>query len=164
MQAKTRASCFARYKRWQAFSRACPPSKANSAQILSCQQTLQHIREELEKSDPKEDGISIFQRTKITLKWPLSASDTEKYTSEMERHKGTSDLALSVDALDTILSSQQARGKTDVKIDKVAQTLKKLCKIENTKEERRIFELIGAGDADETYRSNLKLHQHGTDL
>ena len=133
-----------------------------AAQILSCQQTLQHIREKLEKSDPKEDGISLFQRAKRTLKWPLSASDTEKYMSEMERHKATFDLALSVDTLDTILFSQQAREKIDVKIDKVAQALKKLCKIENTKEERRILELIGAGDADEIYRSNLKLHQHGT--
>jgi hypothetical protein len=42
--------------------------------------------------------------------------------------------------------------------------LDRLCKIENTKEQRRILQLIGAGDADEAYRANLKLHQHGTGL
>ena len=35
-----------------------------AAQILSCQQTLQNIRDKLKKSDPKEDGISLFQRAK----------------------------------------------------------------------------------------------------
>lgn len=135
-----------------------------AAHILACQQTLQNIRDKLNKSDPKEDGISIFQKAKRTLKWPLSASDTEKFLAEMERHKGTFDLALSVDALDAILSAQEARGETEFKIDRVVQTLDRLCKIENTREQRRILELIGAGDADEAYRANLKLHQHGTGL
>jgi hypothetical protein len=135
-----------------------------AAQILSCQQTLQNIRDKLEKSDPKENGISVFQKAKRTLKWPLSASDTEKFLAEMERHRSTFDLALSVDALDAILSSREANGKTEAKIDHVVQTLDRLCKIENTKEQRRILQLIGAGDADEAYRANLKLHQHGTGL
>jgi len=90
-----------------------------AAQILSCQQTLQNIRDKLEKSDPKENGISKFQKAKRMLKWPLSASDTEKFMLEMERHKSTFDLALSVDALDAILSSQQARERSDTKIDHV---------------------------------------------
>jgi hypothetical protein len=77
-------------------------------------------------------------------------------------HKSTVDLALTFDALDAILSSQEAREKADIKIDDVAQKLDRLCRMENTKEERRMLELIGAGDADETYRANLKLHQHGT--
>jgi hypothetical protein len=135
-----------------------------AAQVLSCQQTLQNIRDKLEKSDPKENGISIFQKAKRTLKWPLSASDTDKFLAEMERHKSTFDLALSVDALDAILASQQAGEKTDTKIDDVVQALDRLCKIENTKEQRRILQLIGAEDADEAYRANLKLHQHGTGL
>jgi hypothetical protein len=135
-----------------------------AAQILSCQQTLQNIRDKLEKSDPKEDGISIFQKAKRTLKWPLSASDTEKFLSEMERHKATFDLALSVDALDAILSSKEANGKTATKIDHVIHALDRLCKIEHTKEQRRFLQIIGAGDADEAYRANLKLHQHGTGL
>lgn len=135
-----------------------------AAQVLSCQQTLQNIRDKLEKSDPKESGISIFQKAKRTLKWPLSASDTEKFLAEMERHKFTFDLALSIDALDTILASQETGEKTDNKIDNVVQALDRLCKVENTKEQRRILQLIGAGDADEAYRANLKLHQHGTGL
>ena len=139
-------------------------SRIPSAQILSCQQTLQNIRDKLEKSDPKENGISIFEKAKRTLKWPLSASDTEKFLTEMERHKATFDLALSVDALDAILSSRQAGEKTDNKIETVIQTLDRLCKIENTKEQRRLLEIVGAADADEAYRANLKLHQHGTGL
>ena len=135
-----------------------------AAQILSCQQTLQNIRDKLEKSDPKEDGISIFQKAKRTLKWPLSSSNTEKFLAEMERHKSTFDLALSADALDAILSSQQAGERTDTKIDHVVQALDRFCKIENTKEQRRILQLIDAGDADEAYRANMKLHQHGTGL
>jgi hypothetical protein len=135
-----------------------------AAQILACQQTLQNTRDKLEKSDPKENGISMFQKARRILKWPLSASDTEKFLLEMQRHKSTFDLALSVDALNAILSSQQAGEKRDIKIDNVAQTLDRLCKIESTKEERRYLQLIGAGDADETYRASLKLHQHGTGL
>ena len=135
-----------------------------AAQILSCQQTLQNIRDKLEKSDPKEDGISIFQKAKRTLKWPLGASDTEKFLAEMERHKTAFDLALSVDALDVILFSQEAREKTDTRFDRVVETLDRLCKIEDTKEQRRALQLIGAEDADEVYRANLKLHQHGTGL
>lgn len=135
-----------------------------AAQVLSCQQTLQNIRDKLEKSDPKENGISMFQKAKRTLKWPLSASDTDKFLAEMERHKSTFDLALSVDALDAILASRQAAEKTDTKIDDVVQALDRLCKIENTKEQRRILQLIGADDANEAYRANMKLHQHGTGL
>jgi hypothetical protein len=106
-----------------------------AAQILACQQTLQNTRDKLEKSDPKENGISMFQKARRILKWPLSASDTEKFLLEMQRHKSTFDLALSVDALNAILSSQQAGEKRDIKIDNVAQTLDRLCKIESTKEE-----------------------------
>jgi hypothetical protein len=135
-----------------------------AAQILACQQTLQNIRNKLEKSDPKEDGISIFQKVKRTLKWPLSSSDTEKVLTEMERHKSTFDLALSVDALEAILSSQQAEKDIDSKIDGVAETLDKLSRIEVTKERRRLLQLVGAEDADGIHRDNLKIHQLGTGL
>lgn len=139
-------------------------SQIPAAQVLACQQTLQNIRDKLEKSDPKEDGISVFQKAKRTLKWPLSSSETENFLSEMERHKSTFDLALSADALNAILSSQRAGERTDVKIDSIANSVNKLCRIENTQEDRRLLQMIGAEDADDTYQANLKLHQHGTGL
>jgi hypothetical protein len=82
----------------------------------------------------------------------------------MERHKSTFDLALSVDALDAILCSQQAGVMASVKIDEVVHTLEKLWRVENTKERRRLLHLLGAEDADEAYRTNAKLHQYGTGL
>lgn len=73
-------------------------SQITAPQVPECQKTLQCIRDMLEKSDPKEQGMSFVQRAKRTLKWPLSASDTEEFLAEMERHKPSFDLALSVDA------------------------------------------------------------------
>lgn len=139
-------------------------SQITAAQVLSCQQTLQNIRDRLQKSDPKEDGISMFQKAKRTLKWPLSLSETEKFLSDMERHKSTFDLALSVDALDAILASQRTGEDTGAKIDEITDSLARLRTIESTKEDRRLLGLLGAADADETYQANLKLHQHGTGL
>lgn len=135
-----------------------------AAQVLACQTTLQNIRDKLEKADPKEEGISFVQRTKRTLRWPIGASETDQYLVEMERHKSTFDLALSVDALDVILLAQQAGIMSSVKIDEVTQTLDKLWKVESTKEHRRLLHFIGADNADEAYRMNAKLHQHGTGL
>lgn len=163
-------------------------SQIPAAQIFSCQQTLQNIRDKLLKSDPNEDGMSFFekakqklsdkfqesdpseegisllQKAKRTLKWPLSSSETEMFLSEMERHKSTFELALSVDALNAILSSRNLEEKAKAKLDSIADQLANLCRIETTREDRRLLQLIGAGDADEAYRTNLKLHQHGTGL
>jgi hypothetical protein len=139
-------------------------SQIPAAQAHACQTTLQNIREKLEKADPKEDGISFVQRAKRTLRWPVSASETNSFLDEMERHKSTFDLALSVDALDAMIGSQQAGIMASIKIDEVVHTLDKLWRVETTKEHRRLLHLLGAEDADEAYRMNARLHQYGTGL
>ncbi|KAM0718511.1 hypothetical protein Q7P37_005581 [Cladosporium fusiforme] len=139
-------------------------SRIPAAQVLACQQTLQLIRDKLDKADPKEPGLSRIQKTMRTLKWPISASDTEKFLSEMERHKSTFDLALSVDALDAILASQESEEKIASKIDEIGHYVEKLWKSEQTKETQRMLQMIGAHRADGPYHTNLKLHQRGTGI
>jgi hypothetical protein len=132
--------------------------------VLDCQKTLQRICDKLEKADPKEQGIAFVQKAKRTLKWPFSLSDTEKCLAEMERHKSSFDLALSVDALDAIIAFKAVEEETSHKIDQVNNAIDKLCKIQMTKESRRLLQVIGADAADEMYRTNLELHQPGTGL
>lgn len=139
-------------------------SQITAPQVLDCQKTLQSIRDRLEKADPKEHGISFVQKAKRTLKWPFSLSDTEEFLAEMERHKSSFDLALSVDALDAIIAFKAAEEETSNKIDQVNHALELLCKIQLTKENRRLLQAVRADAADEMYRTNLELHQPGTGL
>jgi hypothetical protein len=80
----------------------------------------------------------------------------------MERHKSSFDLALSVDALDAIIAFKAAEEETSNKLDKVNNAIEKLCKIQMTKEIRRLLQAVRADAADEMYRTNLELHQPGT--
>lgn len=139
-------------------------AKISAPQILACQQTLQSVRDKLERADLKEQGISRLQKTMRTLKWPIGASDTEGFLAEMERHKSAFDLALSVDALDAILASQNSEEKIANKVGEVSNYVQKLWKIEKTKENQRLLQMVGAEDADGPYRTNSKLHQEGTGL
>lgn len=137
-------------------------AKISEPQILACQRSLQSMRDKLEQVDPAAEGISRIQKTMRTLRWPISSSDTNDFLAEMERHKATFDLALSVDALDAILASQQTGARVAQKIDEVGNFIEKLWKIKETKQNRQLLHLVGAEDADEPYRINRKLHQHGT--
>ena len=139
-------------------------SQITASQVLDCQKTLQRICDKLERADPKEQGIAFVKKAKRTLKWPFSLSDTEKCLAEMERHKSSFDLALSVDALDAIIAFKAVEEETSHKIDQVNNAIDKLCKIQMTKESRRLLQVIGADAADEMYRTNLELHQPGTGL
>jgi hypothetical protein len=137
-------------------------SQVTAHQVYDCQKTLQSIRDRLERADPKEQGISFVQKAKRTLKWPFSLSDTEEFLAEMERHKSSFDLALSVDALDAIIAFKTAEEETSNKLDQVNNAIEKLCKVQMTKEIRRLLQAVRADAADEMYRTNLELHQRGT--
>lgn len=137
-------------------------SQIPSQQVSECQKTLENIRDKLEKADPKEKGISLMQKTKRTLKWPITSAETDEFLAEMERHKSGFDLALSLDVLDAILAFDQAEEELSLKFDQVRLTVDNLCKVHTTKENRRLLRLVGADAADESWRSNLELHQSGT--
>lgn len=137
-------------------------SQISAKQVLECQQTLQNIRDKLDKADPKEKGISIVQKTKRTLIWPLTSTETDGFLAEMERHKSGFDLALSLDALDAMLAFDQAEEELVHKVDQVKVAVERLWKVQSAKEDRNLLRLVGADDADESYRTNLELHQSGT--
>ncbi|KAK5121612.1 hypothetical protein LTR85_004784 [Meristemomyces frigidus] len=104
----------------------CLSTRILGQQILSCQFTLQEIRDMLEQADPKQAGISIMQRAKRTLTWPITSSKTEKLVQDLERHKSTFDLAMSIDAIDVLLEAQQSHGIAAVKTHETHQILQRL--------------------------------------
>jgi len=65
--------------------------------VNACDKTLYKIQLQLDKiSNTKDRSIS---RTKKRLLWPLSQSETRTILAEVERHKSTMSLALSVDGM-----------------------------------------------------------------
>jgi len=139
-------------------------SQIPGREVSACQKTLQSIRDKLEKADPREDGITILQKAKRTLKWPISASSMDEILKEMERHKSTFDLAVSVDTLDTILAMSEGQAATTAKIDHLEHSLQHLVRAEMTKEARRVLQVLGADSADGHHRSNWRLYHPGTGL
>jgi hypothetical protein len=132
--------------------------------VAACQKTLQTIRDKLEKSDPRGDGVTILERAKRTLKWPISSSHTDKVLADMERHKSTFNLAMTVDTLDRLLAASATQATTSTKVDQLERSLQRLVRFEITKEARRVLQVLGADSADGFHRSNLQLHHPGTCL
>lgn len=132
--------------------------------VAACQKTLQTVRDMLEKADPRADGVTILQRAKRTLKWPISSSHTDEILADMERHKSTFNLAMTADTLDMLLAASEAQATTSTKVDQLEQSLQRLVRVEMTKEARRMLQVLGADGADGYHRSNLQLHHPGTCL
>jgi hypothetical protein len=118
----------------------------------------------LEKADPRADSVTILQKAKRTLKWPISASKTDEVLADMERHKSTFNLAMTVDTLDRLLAASETQATTSIKVDQLERSLQRLVRVEMTKEARRMLQVLGADSADGYHRSNLQLHHPGTCL
>jgi hypothetical protein len=139
-------------------------SQIPGREVAACQKTLQALRDKREKADPREDGITMLQKAKRTLKWPINASNMDELLTELERHKSTFNLATSVDTLETILATSQDQAATNAKIDQLEHSLRFLVGAEMTKDARRILRILGADSADEHHRLNWRLHHPGTGL
>ena len=65
--------------------------------INACDNTLHKIQLQLDKINNKKDRT--ISRAKRRLLWPLSQTETRAILVEVERHKSTMSLALSVDGM-----------------------------------------------------------------
>jgi hypothetical protein len=139
-------------------------SKIPARDVVACQLTLQNIRDKLEKADPREAGVTIWQKAGRTFKWPLSSSQTDEILLAMDRHKSTFNLAMSVDTLDLLLAASAEQAATFTKVDQLERGLQHLVRAEVTKEARRMLQILGADSADGYHRTNLHLHHPGTCL
>jgi hypothetical protein len=110
--------------------------------VAACQKTLQTIRDMLEKADPRGDGVTILDRAKRTLKWPISSSKMEEVLADMGRHKSTFNLAMTVDTLDRLLAASETQATTSTKVDQLERSLKRLVRLEITKEARRVLRIL----------------------
>lgn len=139
-------------------------SQIPNQEVAACQKTLQTVRDKLDRADPREDGITILQKAKRTLKWPISSSTMDAILAEMERHKSTFNLAVSVDTLDMILATSEEQSAMSTKFDQLEHSLQRLVRAEITKDARRMLQILGADSADGQHRANWRLYYPGTGL
>lgn len=134
--------------------------------ISSCRRTMDRMQEILEKYDPSSNG---GQMEKIKrLKWPFSASEAKTLTTEMEQHKSTLSLALSVDGLSSFLQALSGQkhlqsSVNDMKVELMQQREDKernhLCQ-----ERRTILNWIQPYDPQQHHSKSLALRHPETGL
>jgi hypothetical protein len=139
-------------------------SKIPGRDVVACQLTLQTIRDKLEKADPREAGVTIWQKAGRTFKWPFSSSQTDEILLAMDRHKSTFNLAMSVDTLDLLLATSEEQAVRSTKIDQLEQSLQQLIRVEMTKEARRMLRVLDDADSADRHRSAWRLYYPGTCL
>ncbi|KAI9880043.1 MAG: hypothetical protein M1830_005775 [Pleopsidium flavum] len=89
----------------------------SSSHIEACHTTLQKIRDRLDKRDAPASEKPIL-KIKHHLHWPLSKSETSELLSEVERHKSTFSLRLTVDEMHDLLHALEQQ---DLLINSVAE-------------------------------------------
>ena len=128
--------------------------------VYQCQTTLESIRNKLEKADPGSAGSTLRRMSRIFI-WPITFSETEKILADIERHKSTFDLSLSIDALENLLVVSATQQFMIDELDHIKQSL---CRIEMTAERKEMLEFFGTFDSESSHETSLRLYQSGTGL
>ena len=133
--------------------------------IYSCHQTLLKITALLDKDDPRasKNTMNSFRKK---LHWPLSKSETNKLTAEVERHKATLSLALSADGVSALLKALSRQAEIGTEIQDMAGELRTdretRARVAIDAERKRILEYVGKIDPKANQATGLKLRQPGT--
>ena len=133
-------------------------------EILRCQRTLIKARDKLVKASPDEPDISTATKWKRILRWPISSEETNEILEEINRHKMTFDLSVSVDTLQSILAASSEQTKIARGIEDVRKALRDITRIQLSDERRRVLDFFGTFDAEVAHGKNTELRQAGTGL
>ncbi|KAJ3543855.1 hypothetical protein NM208_g3357 [Fusarium decemcellulare] len=82
-----------------------PNCSLKAEHLDTCKQTLDIIRNKLEKAQSDFESSKPTKTFSRRLKWPFSLSDTKDLVVDLANHKATLHLALSADSMDVLLKS-----------------------------------------------------------
>lgn len=129
-------------------------------QLYHCQQMLEKMLDKLKKADP-DTADNKFEKVLRTVRWPFGSSETEELLAEMERHKATFNLTVSMDSMEALLVAISGQADIATTLEQVKDDI---CRIEMTQERKEVLEFFGSFDPEANHRMSLKLQQSGTGL
>lgn len=129
-------------------------------QIHHCQATLKRIMGKLFMADPS-DTLSIVSKIQRTLKWPFKADEIEKILTELERHKATFNVAVSVDTMEGLLQAIYGQKEVVLSIEDVKA---EIGRIQLNKERQEILDFFGTFDSEPNQQTSSRLRQSHTGL
>ncbi|TVY21838.1 Serine/threonine-protein phosphatase 6 regulatory ankyrin repeat subunit C [Lachnellula arida] len=132
--------------------------------INACDNTLRKVEAQLETVAAKRNTATA--RTRQRVLWPLSKAETKSLFLEVERHKTSLGLALSVDemsALLTVLASQDVMQNGITRISEELQSHRTVRDEKSlSKRRQKIIQSLKTIDYDQYQLSNVRLRQAGT--
>ena len=134
--------------------------------ITSCLQTVEKVKEILDKFEPSPGGHSM--KPPKRLKWPFSVTEAKDLCTEIEEHKATLSLALTADGLSALLQSLSRQKKLQNGIDNIQSELRQRREIETriaiTEDRRKVLDWIQLYDPHQNHQMSLRLRRPGTGL
>jgi Cdc6-like AAA superfamily ATPase len=136
--------------------------------IYFCHRTLETIKNKLDKAFPPSEKTAFGKAVLRKLAWPFSSPETKELIADLERHKSTFNLALSVDNLSALLKalSQQDAirdGISDVKA-MLQQRWDLETRISLTEDCSKMLRFFCRVDPQRNHDMSLKLRHPGTGL
>ncbi|KAL8766045.1 MAG: hypothetical protein Q9209_007074 [Squamulea sp. 1 TL-2023] len=136
--------------------------------IHACTQTLEKLREILDKDDTSSVQLQTLESMKRKLHWPFSHSDVQTLLAEIERHKATLELALNVDSMSGLVQSLSLQSALRDSVDEIKTELKQRHEADTrvviSTQRQKILDSFGKLDPSENQNMGLKLRQPGTGL
>jgi hypothetical protein len=148
--------------------------------IYYCYETLEKVKGRLQKAFPHAFDNSPSKSASFSskdhrgalfigkLKWPFTSSETKDLIADIQRHKSTLTLALSVDNLSSLLEALGRQEDIQNSIDGIKYDLSKRwdqkAAILKNKEHQEILRFFCDVDPLQSHEMNLKLRHPGTGI
>ena len=136
--------------------------------IYYCHETLEIIKNRLQKAFPQDRKATPGKTLVSKLKWPYSMSETKELISEIQRHKSTLSLALSADTLSGLL---KALGRQEQIVDGVEEIKREMRKRWDREDRaalsqyhQKVLAFFSKVDPHRNHDTALKLRQPGTGI
>ncbi|KAL8915758.1 MAG: hypothetical protein Q9172_006692 [Xanthocarpia lactea] len=144
------------------------PSTMRAHHLHSCTQTLDKLKEILDKDSTSSTQTQRVELIKRKLHWPFKSSEVKSLVAEIERHKATLGLALSADGMSGLLQALSVQGSIRDTVDEIKLELRQKheadTRVAMNEKRRRILNSFGEVDPSKNQRMGLKLRQPGTGL
>ena len=136
--------------------------------IHSCFETLQKVKDLLDKDSAGSSQSQDPHTLKQKLKWPLKASEVKDLIAEIGRHKATLALALSADVMSALLRalSTQAEIEEGIKSIRTEQMRRREAEVRVAIDENRqkVLDSFGSLHTRQNHDMSRKLCHPGTGL
>lgn len=143
-------------------------STTRAHHLHSCTQTLEKLREILDKDTTSSTQTQRVESIKRKLHWPFKSSEVKSLVAEIERHKATLGLALSADCISGLLQALSLQGSIGDRLDEIKLELRQKheadTRVAMNEKRKRILKSFERVDPSKNQRMGLKLRQPGTGL